>query len=317
MDHFPKIYISCGAGVQSSTMAIMSSVGEIPVADAAIFADTGDEPDEVYRWLEYLKGQLSFPLHTVSAGNLMEDQLKRRVSGRTGNVYFRQMIPAFVSKDSGGKALLGRRCTADYKVRPIISMNKKLAGPEAMKAWKSRHKDDYKSWLEYERLSKGGGKAPFPFDAFRRMQEDPLVIQYIGISLDESKRMKRSQLPWARAEWPLISKRMTRDDCISWMKSHGHPEPPRSACKKCPFHSDHEWARQKELDPKAWKESVEYDKTLRDTLSTATGSARIRGDVFLHSSLVPLDEVDFGAASATKKDIQMNFLDECEGLCGV
>jgi len=41
--------ISLGAGVQSSTMALMASHGEItPMPDAAIFADTGWEPKAVY-----------------------------------------------------------------------------------------------------------------------------------------------------------------------------------------------------------------------------------------------------------------------------
>jgi len=40
--------LSLGAGVQSSTMALMAAHGEItPTPDAAIFADVGDEPDSV------------------------------------------------------------------------------------------------------------------------------------------------------------------------------------------------------------------------------------------------------------------------------
>ena len=36
--------LSLGAGVQSSTMALMSARGDLPKPDAAIFADTGHEP---------------------------------------------------------------------------------------------------------------------------------------------------------------------------------------------------------------------------------------------------------------------------------
>lgn len=40
--------ISLGAGVQSSTMALMAAHGELtPMPDAAIFADTQDEPAKV------------------------------------------------------------------------------------------------------------------------------------------------------------------------------------------------------------------------------------------------------------------------------
>jgi hypothetical protein len=33
--------LSLGAGVQSSTLALMINKGEVPMVDAAIFADTG------------------------------------------------------------------------------------------------------------------------------------------------------------------------------------------------------------------------------------------------------------------------------------
>ena len=81
----PLQIISLGAGVQSSTMALMAAHGEItPMPDAAIFANVGDgcEPQEVYDWLEYLKTQLPFPVYTVSNRNLREEQLKLRTSKR-------------------------------------------------------------------------------------------------------------------------------------------------------------------------------------------------------------------------------------------
>lgn len=47
-DDAPHI-ISLGAGVQSSTLALMAAAGEIaPMPVAAIFADTQDEPASVY-----------------------------------------------------------------------------------------------------------------------------------------------------------------------------------------------------------------------------------------------------------------------------
>ena len=64
-----KHIISLGAGVQSSTMALMAAKGEItPMPDAAIFADTGWEPKYVYDWLDWLETQLPFPVHRVSGG---------------------------------------------------------------------------------------------------------------------------------------------------------------------------------------------------------------------------------------------------------
>jgi hypothetical protein len=43
--------LSLGAGVQSTTLLLMSVYGDLPKLDAAIFADTGWEPKRVYEHL--------------------------------------------------------------------------------------------------------------------------------------------------------------------------------------------------------------------------------------------------------------------------
>lgn len=49
--------LSCGAGVQSSTVLLMAVEGELPPIDVAIFADTGLEPPDVYAWLDVLRAR--------------------------------------------------------------------------------------------------------------------------------------------------------------------------------------------------------------------------------------------------------------------
>src|SRR5436305_1172776 len=61
--------LSLGAGVQSTTIALMAAHGEItPMPDCAIFADTGAEPAQVYDHFRWLTGPnvLPFPVYTVS-----------------------------------------------------------------------------------------------------------------------------------------------------------------------------------------------------------------------------------------------------------
>ena len=69
--------LSLGGGVQSSVLALLLSRSDpllaelgYPRPDVAVFADTGWEPDYVYRHLEWIEQQLSFPLIRVSAGNI-------------------------------------------------------------------------------------------------------------------------------------------------------------------------------------------------------------------------------------------------------
>src|SRR5688572_15714259 len=91
-----KHIISLGAGVQSSTMALMAAHGEItPMPDAAIFADTQAEPQSVYVWLDWLEKQLPFPVIRASKGSLAETALEVRTSA-AGNLYTKSAPPAFL-----------------------------------------------------------------------------------------------------------------------------------------------------------------------------------------------------------------------------
>ena len=116
--------ISLGAGVQSTTMALMAAHGEIePMPDAAIFADTGAEPKAVYEHLDWLRspGVLPFPVEVVRFSDLAEDIRKtaagvKPVAGRA-NGYLAP--PFFTVNADGSHGMLRRECTSNYKIKPI------------------------------------------------------------------------------------------------------------------------------------------------------------------------------------------------------
>ena len=115
--------ISLGAGVQSTTMALMAAHGEIgPMPDCAIFADTGAEPSGVYRHLDWLERELPFPVHRVSAGNL-RDQIVGAASGKNRM----DARPPFFTASGG---MLNRQCTQDFKILPITRKVRELIGLE-------------------------------------------------------------------------------------------------------------------------------------------------------------------------------------------
>src|ERR1017187_6074896 len=93
----PIHIISLGAGVQSSTMALMAAAGEItPMPKCAIFADTQAEPKSVYVWLDWLEKQLPFPVYRVVKGyGLTDALLTLRVSKTSGNTYCNTSLPAY------------------------------------------------------------------------------------------------------------------------------------------------------------------------------------------------------------------------------
>lgn len=139
------------------------------------------------------------------------------------------------------------------------------------------------------------------------------AVTWIGISVDEAHRMKPSRVRYAENRWPLVEKSMTRYECLLWMKAHSFPTPPRSACVFCPYHSDAEWRRLRDQEPDEFKRAVAFDKAFREA---RIQTCRKKGFVpFLHSSRVPLDQVDF---STQEERGQLNmFINECEGMCGV
>ena len=292
--------LSLGAGVQSTTLALMAAHGEIgPIPDCAIFADTGWEPRAVYEHLAWLRSPnvLPFPVHIVSAGDLRADLLAGARGERWASIpaFTRTVTPAgaelpvydadengdlvavgsrIVPTERVGVGMIRRQCTGDYKIAPIRRKVRELLGI-----------------------------------AGRRSPKVPVAEQWIGISLDEVLRMKPSFEPWQRNRWPLVEQGMTRQDCLRWLDRHDYPLPPKSACIGCPFHSDDHWRRMRDRDPEAWADAVLVDAAIR------TGFRGIRGEVYLHRSAVPLNQVDLSTeADRGQLDLWPN---ECEGLCGV
>lgn len=70
--------LSLGAGVQSTTLALMAAHGHFRPVDCAIFADTSWEPAAVYEHLNVL----TFLVHIVSAGNPHENLLNAAAGKR-------------------------------------------------------------------------------------------------------------------------------------------------------------------------------------------------------------------------------------------
>lgn len=243
---------------------------------AAIFADTQAEPAAVMKWLDWLETQLPFPIIRTTKGSLKYDSLRVIKSRKSGRKYLKGLIPAYVLNHNGTKGLLSRKCTADYKVEMIVRETRKLCD------WK-------------------------------RGEKRLLVDMWIGISRDEIIRMKPSRNAFIENRWPLIDLNMTRQGCLEWMKRNNYPEPPRSACTFCPFHSDEEWRRIKTQTPDEWNAVVEYERNL---IAAAKSQEALRGIPYLHESCKPIETVNFDANIPSHYQVSM-FGNECEGLCGV
>lgn len=222
--------ISLGAGVQSTTMALMAAHGEItPMPECAVFADTQGEPAAVYDHLKWLSSPnaLPFPVKVVSRGSL-EEQTRSAAAGEAPNY-----VPWFT--DDGGAGMLWRSCTDKFKLTPLRAAMREMAG------------------LKPGAISKTAS-----------------VEVWIGISTDEAIRVKPSLNKWAVHRWPLIEKGMSRWDCLRWLEKNGYPQPPKSACSFCPYRSDAAWRDLRDNHPADWQKAVDLDKAIRDGVKGST-----------------------------------------------
>lgn len=196
--------------------------------DSAVFADTGWEPSAVYHHLNWLDGQLPFPIRRIGKRSIREDILAGTNS--TGQNF--TSIPAFVRSLDGRKAIVKRQCTREYKLSPIEEELRDLLG-----------------------LGYG-----------QRVPEGIFVELWIGISVDEIIRMKPSRNKWIDNRWPLIEQGLSRLDCMRWFaERYPGRELPRSACIGCPYHTDTEWRDMRQHDPESWSDAVFVDNALRAT----------------------------------------------------
>ena len=116
--------ISLGLGVQSTAVYLMSSMGILPRADVAIFADPQAEHQKTYdvlKWLQKWKTENNGIEIVVNKDrNLLRDILKKTNS--KGNRW--ASIPAF----GGSGGMVRRQCTAEYKIVPVQQSTRKLLG---------------------------------------------------------------------------------------------------------------------------------------------------------------------------------------------
>jgi len=310
--HYDLKVLNLGAGVQSTCVLLMAIEGEIERPDCAIFADTGWEPSSVYRQLEKLQdvcAKHNLPLHVVSRGNIRKDLLNHIKGYADGGkkwagvgqppLYIKNHteayrckvckdindLPATTCKCGGdiemlkvdGGGTLWRQCTREYKIQPVTLKIRELLG-----------------YTKRQRIKKR-------------------VQQWFGISLDESQRMRMSKDKWCDFYYPLIEKRMDRNNCTKWLQRYGWGDTPKSACVGCPYHSNAIWRDMKNNRPNDWADAVSFDKEIRKYPYPGA-----RGTVYLHRSMAPLENVTLSTAEDKG---QLSLLDgmaeECEGMCGV
>lgn len=277
-----KRIIALGLGVQSTALYFMSCMGILPLADHAVFADTGRESVFTYEYLEYLldwqKENNGIPITVLRDKNLFDDLRHTSAAKRFDS------IPAFTKNEDGTTGMLHRQCTYEYKIKVV---------------------DDFIRDVIY-RLPKGARR--------------PLTAIWHGITTDEIERMSTPGQAWKLNTYPFLgsytnhkgqchtmdwAKPMSRQELVRWYVLSGLPMPPKSSCVFCPYQSDASWAYKKKFVTEDFNAAVQVDEAIRNSASKG-----ITSPVFLHRSCRPLSEVAFNT-----RDDQDTV--ECSGSCHV
>ena len=171
-------------------------------------------------------------------------------------------MPVFARGERGQRVTFRQGCTVNWKIKPIRRRVRELAGPLA----------------------------------------GLTVEMWLGISFDETFRMKQSRIDYIRHVYPLVDMRWERGDCQRYLAEHGFPGTPRSSCIGCPYKSGAQWREMARDAPGEFADAVEFDAALRSRPEPA----------YLHPSLKPLP-----LAVVQHGDQGDLFGEECEGYCGV
>ena len=267
----PLSYLSLGWGIQSSALAAMMALGEIPRSDYLIHSDTTHEKEGTYAYAERMipwLGEHGLDVVTVTANR---PDIVRSDWGKTGSV----MVPAFsVDKGDGSHGQVRRQCTYDWKIVPIRRFVRE----------------------ELKRL--GRRKAPGAVKAI------------MGISADEWRRVRDSDVQYIENHYPLVDLGLTRDDCILWMADHGLPVPPKSACTFCPYQSLSTWRDLKRQGGLDWREAVATDQIVRDMRPEHT--------LYLHPHRRPVAEAVELPEDKGQLALALDFEAPCDsGVCFV
>ena len=169
--------LSCGAGMQSMALALMSCENVVngakhpcvPNYDAIIFCDLGNEPPWVYEQVNFIRDaciESGIPFYRLEK-NLYNDFMSCFGKKRTCT------IPFWSVDTDGRKAKMRRNCTIDYKILHI------------------------QQFVRRELLGYRKGERT-------RVADIGAHEMHIGFSREEQRRVSNSLHPFFVSKYPLI-----------------------------------------------------------------------------------------------------------------
>jgi hypothetical protein len=243
----PTVALSYGGGWQSVAMCVLVKEGALPRPDLIGIADTSREIGSTW---EYLYGVMQPYLDGIGLKIEVVPHTLARV-----DLYDAEgltLMPAWTRTTEIVAGLFGdQEEHADGRLGSFCSGE-----------WK---RDVMERWL--------------------RLKGVKTCEQWIGYSLDETKRMSKAHREWCQPRYSLIEKRITREMCGRIITGAGLPLPKKSRCFMCPHQTPEEWMEVKER-PDEWAAAVRIEKEVNANDPRQAG-------LFLYSGRVPLEMATF------------------------
>lgn len=245
--------LSCGSGMQSTALALMAcenakkpeTHSAVPVYDAIIFCDLGNEPEWVYKQTDFIAeacknaGISFYVLDSPMYENLTSNYGKRRVVS----------VPFWAINKDGKKSKMPRNCTLEYKVNLITK------------------------FVRWELLGYKKGQRTKPEDI--KAHE-----MHMGFSYEERKRCRENPHKLFVNKFPLVEMKLERKDNYAYIRDVWGLETKASACNICPFHRNYFFSYLKDHHKKGYESVLAFD----EILETETKNTKIKGQLFISRS---------------------------------
>jgi hypothetical protein len=226
----PLRVFSFGGGVQSTAALVLAAERKIDYP-TFVFANVGADSENPAT-LDYI-AEIAGPYAEQHGIELLElDRIPRkgRFKGQTETLLGRLMHPD--SRSVGipvrmpGGAPGRRSCTYDFKIVVVDQLLKQ----------------------------RGATK------------EQPAIVG-IGFSTDEIHRAGSTvdpRQPRRIKDYPLLTLGLSRSDCLAIITNAGLPQPQKSSCWFCPFHSKTEWQRLHREEPVLFAKSCDLEDAMNE-----------------------------------------------------
>ena len=229
--------LSCGAGQQSTALALMSCENalygqdrhpSVPVYDAVLFCDLGGERKWVYEQVDFIAArckEAGIPFYVLKDKNLKEDYMNNYGIARVCT------IPFWSIDENGKKGKMTRHCTIDYK---IVQMQ---------------------NFVRWNLLGYRKGERT-------RTEDIQAHEMHIGFTYEEQQRIFNSRHKLFVNKFPMVEMGITRADNYAYVKEFWGLETKASACLFCPFHTNYFFAECKSSCRQDYNTILAFDEKL-------------------------------------------------------